>query len=147
MGAQLLSHVWLFATPWAAARQSPLSMDFPGKNTRVGCHFLLQGIFPTQRLNPPLLHWQADSIYRVAMSFFRGSSQPRARTWVSCIAGRRFTVWATREALFIHIFVQLWVFVLRGTPRGRIAEWKNMYIIFNSNCQIAFPEHLYQFIL
>ena len=26
----------------------------------MGCHFLLQGIFPTQELNPHLLHWQAD---------------------------------------------------------------------------------------
>ena len=30
--------------------------DFPGKNTGVGYHFLLQGIFPTQELNPGLLH-------------------------------------------------------------------------------------------
>ena len=30
--------------------------DFPGKSTRVGCHFLLQGIFPTQGLNPGLSH-------------------------------------------------------------------------------------------
>ena len=29
---------------------------FPGKNTGVGCHFLLQGIFLTQELNPGLLH-------------------------------------------------------------------------------------------
>ena len=29
--------------------------DFPGKNTGVGCHFLLQGTFPTQGLNPCLL--------------------------------------------------------------------------------------------
>ena len=38
--------------------------DFPGKNTGVGCHFLLQGIFLTQGSNPPLrlLHWQADSL-------------------------------------------------------------------------------------
>ena len=28
--------------------------DFPGKNSRVGCHFLLQGIFPIQGLNSPL---------------------------------------------------------------------------------------------
>ena len=28
----------------------------PGKNTGVGCHFLLQGIFPTQGLDPGLLH-------------------------------------------------------------------------------------------
>ena len=36
--------------------------DFPGKNPGVGCHFPLQGIFSTQRLNPQLLHWQADSL-------------------------------------------------------------------------------------
>ena len=30
--------------------------DFPGKDTGVGCHFLLQGIFPTQGSNPGLLH-------------------------------------------------------------------------------------------
>ena len=38
--------------------------DFPGKNTGVGCYFLLQGIFLTQGSNPCLLwllHWQADS--------------------------------------------------------------------------------------
>ena len=36
--------------------------DFPNKNTGVGVHFLLQGIIPTQGLNPCLLHWQADSL-------------------------------------------------------------------------------------
>ena len=35
--------------------------NFPGKNTGVGCHFLLQGIFWTQGLNLCLLHWQVDS--------------------------------------------------------------------------------------
>ena len=30
--------------------------DFPGKNTRVGCHFLLQGIFLTQGSKLHLLH-------------------------------------------------------------------------------------------
>ena len=32
----------------------------PGKNTGVGCPFLLQRIFPTQGLTPHLLHWQVD---------------------------------------------------------------------------------------
>ena len=39
--------------------------DSPGKNTRVGCHFLLPGIFPTQALNTHflwLLQWQMDSL-------------------------------------------------------------------------------------
>ena len=30
--------------------------DFPGNSTGVDCHFLLQGIFPTQGSNPGLLH-------------------------------------------------------------------------------------------
>ena len=34
--------------------------------------------------------------------FSRGSSRPRDRTLVSSIADRRFTIWATREALFWH---------------------------------------------
>ena len=39
--------------------------DFPGKNTQVGCHALLQGIFPTQELNLGLLrllHWHIGSL-------------------------------------------------------------------------------------
>ena len=36
--------------------------DSPGKNTGVGCHFLLQGIFLTQGSNPSLLYWQVDSV-------------------------------------------------------------------------------------
>ena len=35
----------------------------------------------------------------VAISFSRASSQPRDRTWISSIAGRFFTVWATREVI------------------------------------------------
>ena len=46
--------------------------DFLGKSTGVGCHFLLQG-----------------------------SSWPRDGTWVSCIIDRCFTMWATREVIYI----------------------------------------------
>ena len=41
---------------------------------------------------------QARILEWVAISFSRGSSQPRDQTRVCCIAGRRFTVCATREA-------------------------------------------------
>ena len=40
--------IWLYATLWTAAFQVPLSVGFSSKNTGGGCHFLLQGIFPTQ---------------------------------------------------------------------------------------------------
>ena len=56
---QSLSCVWLFANAGTLVYLCP--WDYPGKNTRVGCHFLLQGIFPTQGSNPSLLHWQVDS--------------------------------------------------------------------------------------
>ena len=48
---------------WPASLLCP--WDSPDKNTGVGCHFLLQGIFPTQRSNQRLLgllHWQAASL-------------------------------------------------------------------------------------
>ena len=51
--------------------------DSPGKNTRVGCHFLPQGIFPAQGSNPHLLHWQADSL---PMSH-QGSPIPKFIHW------------------------------------------------------------------
>ena len=62
---------------------------FPGKNTGVGCHFLLQGIFPTQGSNLSLLHGK-QILYWLshqgstkntgvdAVPFSRGSSWPQA---------------------------------------------------------------------
>ena len=60
----LLSHVWLFATLWTAAHQYPLPMEFSRQEYWSGLLFPPPGIFPTQGLNPHLLHflhWQAVS--------------------------------------------------------------------------------------
>ena len=48
-----LSVVSNSATPWTVAHQAPLSMEF---SRQVGCHALLQEIFPTQGSNPGLPH-------------------------------------------------------------------------------------------
>ena len=98
-----LSHVRFLARllcPW----------DSPGKNTGMGCHALLQGIFPTQRSNPGLPHGKRILYHLshqvclrilewVVHPFSRGSPWPRNWTGVSCIAGRFFTTWATRGVL------------------------------------------------
>ena len=61
--------------------------------------------------------FQAKVLQWAAMSFFRGSSRPSDRTQVSCIADRRFTIRATREA-YLHIkylrdfFLVLWIYSL-----------------------------------
>ena len=64
-----LSHVWLC---------DPMDCSPPGSS--------IHGIFKAR-----VLEW-------IAISFSRGSSWPRDPTRVSCIAGRHFTVWASRES-------------------------------------------------
>ena len=66
-GACALSRVWFFETPWTVVCQVSLSMGFSRQEYwRVGCHFLLQGIFPTypgiEQASPTLerrflFHW------------------------------------------------------------------------------------------
>ena len=56
------SHAPLFATPWTAAHRLLCPWDSPGKDTGVGCHALLQGIFPTQGSNLRPLHRQMGSL-------------------------------------------------------------------------------------
>ena len=50
---------------------------------------------------------QARILEWVAIPFSRGSLQPWDWTWVSYIAGEFFTIWFTRETLYIHEFGQM----------------------------------------
>ena len=85
----LKSCLTLCHTPWTVAHKSPLSMGFSGKNTGVGCHALLQGICPTQGLNPESLVSPA-----LAGRFFITST-----TWEAPLHCRQFLYhWAEREA-------------------------------------------------
>ena len=52
----LLCCVWLLQPHGLQPARLLCPWDFPGKNAGVGCHFLLRAIFPTQGLNPGLLH-------------------------------------------------------------------------------------------
>ena len=70
----LLSCISLFTTPWTMPTGLLCPWNSLGKNTGVGCHFLLQEILS----NP--------------------GTEPKDQTQVFCTAGRLFTVWATREA-------------------------------------------------
>ena len=53
-----LSRVQLFATPCTVLSGSSVHGIFPGNSSGVDCHFLLQGIFPTQGLNLGLPHYR-----------------------------------------------------------------------------------------
>ena len=58
----------------------PIDCSLPGSSV----HGILQ---------PRILEW-------IAIPFVRGSSWPRDRIWVSCVAGRFFTIWATGKTLY-----------------------------------------------
>ena len=86
-----------FCDPTDCSRPgSSVHGDSPGKNSGVGCHAFLQGIFPNQGLNPSLLHcrWLLYCLSHqgnpkilewVAYPFSRESSRPRKQTRFSCI--------------------------------------------------------------
>ena len=78
--------------------------------------------------------FQARILEWVAISFSRGSSQLRDRTWVSCTAGRFFRDWAIREALHSYISVikfSWWglegemLFIFKGSWREEDNKKKN----------------------
>ena len=82
---------------WKVKSESEVAQLCPTLCDPMDCNLLgysVHGIFQAR-----ILEW-------VAISFSRGSSQPRDWTWVSCILGRCFTVWATREVMreaFIYL--------------------------------------------
>ena len=57
--AEFLGCCWAVQPHRRQPTRLPRPWDSPGKNITVGCHFLLQGIFPTKGSNPCLQHWQA----------------------------------------------------------------------------------------
>ena len=98
----LLSHARLFTAPWTIESMefsrpeywsgypfpSPGDLPNPGIELRPPTQIFLPG---EPQGSPKILEW-------VAYPFSSGSSQLRSQTGVSCIAGRFFTNWATREA-------------------------------------------------
>ena len=103
------SHSVTSGSLWPHGLYSP--WNSPGQNTGVGSLSLLQGVFPTQGLNPGLLHckWFLYQLSHqglprilewVTYPFSSGSSWPRNQTGVFCIASRFFSNWTIREALY-----------------------------------------------
>ena len=82
MGSQRVSYDWTTegeVAQWCPTLCNPMNCSLPASS--------IHGIFQAR-----ILEW-------FAISFSRGSSWPRDWTWVFHIAGRLFTIWATRESL------------------------------------------------
>ena len=111
-----LTCVRLCATTQMAAHQAPPSLGFSRQENWSGLPFVFQCmkmksesdvaqsfLTPCDPMDCSLWGFSIHGIFQarvrewVAISFSRGSTQPRDWTWVSHIAGRHFTFWATRE--------------------------------------------------
>ena len=112
------------ATPWTIAHQYSLCpWDFPGKNTGVGCHFLLQ-IFLTQGLKPHLLHWQADFFF----FFFNHWA-----TWET-----QRTSYCLTESVKVHVNIVYWENAL--DPSSVFIVISTTFSIVKNNLSCSFPE-------
>ena len=102
------SRVWLLATWWTAAYQAPPSMGFSRQEyfLWIVCHSLwLHGLLPTRLLRP--LDFPGKNTGVDCYSVLQGNFLTQGSNLPSCIAGRFFTVWATREAPFMYYLCEM----------------------------------------
>ena len=119
MYAHSLSLDWLFRNPMAC---SP-----PGKNTKVGCHFLLQGIFPTQGSNSRLLHWQADSLPLSHLGspfayYLRSNKQQSSIQKDMTFYSSKLPAWVLNEHFMLH--ATHWIIIVSIHPQVNQLELK-----------------------
>ena len=139
--AAVLRCIWLCDHMDCSPPGFSIHRDSPGTSIRVGCHVLLQRIFPTQGLNPGLpncrqilyrLSRQGSPriLERVACPFSRGPSWPRTQPGVSCIAGGLFTSWATREVWCVYVYTHTHTYIYIERERGEREKWNFWAIIW-----------------
>ena len=94
----------------------PMDCSLPGSS--------LHGIFQAR-----VLEW-------VAISFSRVSSQPRGQTQVSCIPGRRFNLWATRESYIILKMFCIAEETINKMKR-QLTEWEKVFVNHISDMRLT----------
>ena len=126
----------------------------PGQNTGVGSLSFLQGIFPTQGLNPGLPYCRCI-LYQISQKgnsrilewvtypFSRESSWPRNQTGVSCIAGRFSKTWEfskTEVSIFlltvrygVHILVAFLQWHVALLPLSPLSTCRKCYMTTLTN--------------
>ena len=107
-GLFILFHwfIFLFLFQWKLVAQSCLTLCNP-------VDYSLPGSSVHRILQARVLEW-------VAISFSRGSSQPRVWTQVSQIAGGLFTVWAMREAFCFRTILFWWLTLQYSLKSGSL---------------------------
>ena len=120
----VLSLVQHFATlcPW----------DCPDKNTRVGCHFLLQGTFPTQRMEPESPAWQVDTLPLCHLGSHRYVHRPKFLRCASPVHPL-LTQRRRKQSSFPHIYDQ---YLPLGFPVSQETfPWSIIVSVIKATCR------------
>ena len=121
-GCAGFSRVWLFATPWTIACQSPLSVRILQARILEWVARPSPGDLPNPGIEPRSPTLQVDSLLseppgklmNTGVGGLSGSSRLRNWTGVSCIAGEFFTGWTTREACAREYSPLIYIYHLQG---------------------------------
>ena len=115
---------------------SPVHRDSPGKNTGVDCHALLQGIFPTQGLNPGLSHCRQIlySLNHPGSPFSNSVSQYLKGCWASWLLKKM-------ENYSIIMSQVLWTFKDR---MPRITEVSPCVVKITGQCLVSEETHQWE---
>ena len=117
-------------------------LEFPGKNTGVGCHFLLQGIIPTQGSNPGLLiarwilyHWATWEARVIDYSLIL-----KEKSMVKIIASvyypsRNILLYAqTHINIFLHndsqLYILFCILIFNYTLETHISIWRTPFFLW-----------------
>ena len=122
---QSFSHVQLFATPWTVVLPAPP----PGKKTGVGCHSLLQGIFPTQELKLDLLHFR-QILYHLSCQGSCGNKWPQLSVSYTTTSKSCFTF-----KLYLHHRLVLALLLISFIPGPGLKEQP---LLTSQGCAILF---------
>ena len=149
----------MFATPWTVACQAPLSTGFSMQEYWVGCHFLLQRIFPIQGSNPHLwclLHRQAGSLPGSKQDQYISGcfriSQMKAVTWLSPLSQLSSlyinTCWQAVLSLYFFCFSFLY-FSQSSTSTSKLLLLfrRLIYLFFSSQSHSFCPNPFFPLIM
>ena len=93
----VLSHVWLFATPWTCSPQAPLFMEFSRQEYWSGLSFSTPGDLPDPGIKP----MSAASPVLAGKLF---TTAPPGKPWIKCY---KCVNWVLRFSFFPHVNIQL----------------------------------------
>ena len=112
--------------------------DFPSKSTGVGCHFLLQELFPTQGSNPGLLYCRQAPILQVDSLPTEPSGKPPSACWSR---GSNSGVWKQHIFSGRHSSCS----PLAGYSCGRTWAWCCQILHFSIDVEIWILYEVFQF--